>query len=400
MRPEGLPVSRWLPILLGCLTAVGSLSVDIYLPAFPAIEASYRAPAGSAQLTLAAFFAGLAVGQLAQGTLADRFGRRLPLLAGLVVYTIASAGCALSPNIATLSAMRALAAFGASAGMVIPRAVVRDLADGPAAARLMSQLMLVMGVAPIVAPTLGGVLLNIGAWPLIFWADALYGLACVALIWFWLPETLPPQRRARLGFAGLAVRYIGVLQDRGFLAFALLGGSAMFGLYAFIAGSPPVFIGHYHLGPAAYGVLFGLSAAGFITGSQANYHVVRRFGAPRVLRAAVRLYLAATLALAGFAWVGGFGVATVVFPVMVSMFCLGCVSPNAAVGALSKHASQAGSASAMMGTIQFVLAAISGSAIGWLTDGTARPMATLMVAGAACAVLADLFRPALKQQSP
>lgn len=393
------PVSRWLPALLGGLTAVGSLSIDIYLPAFPAIEASYHARAGSAQITLAAFFAGLAVGQLIQGTLADRFGRRLPLLAGLVVYTVASAGCALSPDIATLSAMRALAAFGASAGMVIPRAVVRDLADGPAAARLMSQLMLVMGVAPIVAPTLGGTLLGVGAWPLIFWADALYGLACVALIWFWLPETLASQRPARLG-AGLAARYVGVLRDRGFLAFALLGGSAMFGLYAFIAGSPPVFIGHYHLGPTAYGVLFGLSAAGFITGSQANYHVVHRFGAPRVLRAAVRLYLVATLALAGFAWAGGFGVATVVFPVMVSMFCLGCVVPNAAVGALSKHASQAGSASAMMGTIQFVLAAISGSAIGWLTDGTARPMASLMVAGAACAVLADLFRPSLTRQSP
>ncbi len=385
--------SRWMPVLLGSLAAIGPLSIDIYLPAFPAIEASFQAPLGSAQNTLAAFFAGLAVGQLVQGALADRFGRRGPLLVALGIYTAASLGCALAPGIGFLSAMRALAAFGGAAGMVIPRAIVRDLADGHAAAKLMSQLMLVMGVAPIIAPTIGSGILRLGSWRLIFWVDVVYGLTCLLVVWRALPETLEMARRTHAGLAGLAARYVMVVRDRGFLSFASLGGFAMFGLFAFIAGSPPVFIEEYQVGATVYGMLFGVSAAGFIAGSQVNPYVVRRFGAIAVLQVATWVYLAVTLVFAAFAFVGGFGVASVVLPVMAALFCLGFVNPNAAVGALSGHATQAGSASAVMGTLQFVLAAISGTLVGWLTDGTARPMAGLMVTGAICAVIADLCRP-------
>lgn len=385
--------SRWLPLLLGGLAAIGPLSIDIYLPAFPAIEATFHTPEGSAQNTLAAFFAGLAVGQLVQGALADRLGRRVPLLVALAVYTLASLGCALAPGIGFLSTMRAAAAFGGAASMVIPRAIVRDLADGHAAAKLMSQLMLVMGVAPIVAPTIGSVILRLGSWRLIFWTDVVYGLVCLLVVWRALPETLEPARRMRAGLAGLLTRYILVSRDRGFLTFAGLGGFAMFGLFSFIAGSPPVFIEEYHLGATAYGLLFGLAAGGFIAGSQINPHLVRRFGPLLVLRAAVWLYLGVTLVFAGLAFVGGFGVASVVAPVMAALFCLGFVNPNAAVGALSGHAAQAGTASALMGTLQFILAAISGTAVGWLTDGTARPMAALMVVGAVFAVICDLCQP-------
>ncbi len=221
-------------------------------------------------------------------------------------------------------------------------------------------------------------------------------MVCLALVWRGLPETLEVERRARLGFLDLMARYVAVLRDRGFLAYALLGGFAMFGLFAFIAGSPPVFIGHYHLGPSAYGLLFGLSAAGFIAGSQVNPHVVLRYGPAAVLRVAVRVYLCANLTLAAFAFAGGFGAVTVVLPVMAALFCLGFIIPNSAVGALSGHAAQAGSASAVMGTLQFILAAISGSAVGWLTDQTARPMAALMVTGAILAVVADFLRPPLR----
>ena len=252
-----MPFPSWLPILLGVLTAVGPVSTDMYLPAFPAIEAALGGRAGTAQMTLAAWFAGLAVGQLTQGMLADRFGRRWPLLAGTSVYTIATLGCALAPDLVTLTACRLVAAFGGSAGMVIPRAIVRDLADGHAAARLMSRLMLVMGVAPILAPSLGGLVLAFAGWQAIFWICAVYGAACCALVGALLPDTLPPHRRLRLGLGGLFARYVAILRERGFITHALTGGASTFGLFAYLGGSPAVFENIYHLAPVTYGALFG-----------------------------------------------------------------------------------------------------------------------------------------------
>ena len=378
--------------MLGFLTAVGPLSTDMYLPAFPAIEASYGAPEGTAQITLAAWFAGLAIGQLTQGSLADRFGRRGPLIAGLALYTLASAACALAPTLGWLTAMRAVAAFGGSASMVLPRAVVRDLADGHAAARLMAQLMLVMGVAPILAPTLGGLLLGVASWHVIFWFAAAHGGISVLLVSRLLPETLPHNRRIRLGVAGLLSRYLEVLRERTFFLNVAIGGCALFALFAYLGGSPPVYLQLYRLPPPVYGVLFGLCAAGYIAGAQINPVLLRRFGASRVLRAFVRLYLAANLLLTGFAFAGGFGVVSVFVPIFLGMSCMGFITPNTTVAALSRHATHAGSASALMGTIQFLLAAVSGSVVGLLTDGTARPMAALMLLGATCAVVADALR--------
>ena len=385
--------SRWLAPLLGFLTAVGPLSTDMYLPAFPAIEAGYGAPEGTAQITLASWFAGLAVGQITQGTLADRLGRRRPLMIGLVVYTLASAGCALAPNLTVLTILRAVAAFGGSASMVLPRAIVRDLADGHAAARLMSQLMLVMGVAPILAPTLGGLMLSVATWHAIFWFAAAHGLLALLVVWQVLPETLAPARRVRLGLAGLLSRYGVVLQDRNFLLYMAIGSFVMFSMFAYLSGSPPVYIQLFGLSPPVYGMLFGLCAAGFIFGAQINPALIHRFGAARVLRVAVRLFLAATLLLTVLAFAGGAGgIAGVFVPILLGMSTLGFIMPNTAVGALSRHANQAGSASALMGTVQFIFAAISGSLMGVLTDGTARPMAAMMLLGAICATVADLSR--------
>ena len=385
--------SRWLAPLLGFLTAVGPLSTDMYLPAFPAIEASYGAPEGTAQITLASWFAGLAVGQITQGTLADRLGRRRPLMIGLVVYTLASAGCALAPNLTVLTILRAVAAFGGSASMVLPRAIVRDLADGHAAARLMSQLMLVMGVAPILAPTLGGLMLSVATWHAIFWFAAAHGLLALLVVWQVLPETLAPARRVRLGLAGLLSRYGVVLQDRNFVLYMAIGSFVMFSMFAYLSGSPPVYIQLFGLSPPVYGMLFGLCAAGFIFGAQINPALIHRFGAARVLRVAVRLFLAATLLLTVLAFAGGVGgIAGVFVPILLGMSTLGFIMPNTAVGALSRHANQAGSASALMGTVQFIFAAISGSLMGVLTDGTARPMAAMMLLGAICATVADASR--------
>ncbi len=384
----------WLPVLLGFLTAVGPLSTDMYLPAFPAIEASLGGQPGTAQITLATWFAGLAIGQVTQGSLADRYGRRGPLVVGTVIYTLASAGCALAPDIWTLSAFRFLAAFGGSASMVIPRAMVRDLADGHAAARLMSRLMLVMGAAPILAPTLGGLVLGFAPWHVIFWITTAYGAICCALVWGALPDTLRPSHRTRLSLAGTLSRFAGVVRDRVFLGYALTGGFGMFGMFAYIGGSSPVFIEHFGFSPAQYGMLFGLSAAMYIAASQFNPRVVQRFGIPAVLRAALMVLVAAASVLVAVSFAGVNRPAAVVGPIMLAMGSMGFVMPNAAVGALSRHAMQAGTASALMGTIQFALAACSGVMVGALTDGTPRPMAAMVLAGGLGAFAADRLRPA------
>ena len=384
--------SRWLAPLLGFLTAVGPLSTDMYLPAFPAIEASYGAPEGTAQITLASWFAGLAVGQIAQGTMADRLGRRVPLMAGLALYTLASIGCALAPSLTTLTIMRAVAAFGGSASMVLPRAIVRDLADGHAAARLMSQLMLVMGVAPILAPTLGGLVLSVASWHVIFWFAAVHGAISLVVVWRVLPETLPSTLRVRLGLAGLITRFGNILRERTFLLYMLTGSCVMFSMFAYLSGSPPVYIELFGLSPPVYGILFGLCAAGFILGAQVNPYLIRRFGPSTVLRVAVRTFLASTILLSALAFLGGFGVASVFVPILLGMSTMGFIMPNTAVGALSRHAAHAGSASALLGTIQFIFAALSGSLMGLLTDGTARPMAGMMLLGAVLATTVDAFR--------
>jgi DHA1 family bicyclomycin/chloramphenicol resistance-like MFS transporter len=388
-----MPSPAWLPLLLGFLIAVGPVSTDMYLPAFPAIEAALGGRPGTAQITLATWFAGLALGQITQGTLSDRLGRRGPLIAGTALYTLASAGCALAPNLPTLAAMRFLAAFGGSASMVIPRAVVRDLADGLAAARMMSQLILVMGVAPIIAPTLGGLVLSFAGWQAIFWIAAGYGaLACV-LVCLKLPETLPAGGRVRLGPGALVGRYLAIVRERSFATHALVAGFTSFALFAYLGGSPETFIVRFHLPPQHFGMLFGACAGAYILASQLNPRLLPRFGISRLLRAGVGGGLAAALGLVAFAaadvgpW---WGLALCVF---LSMASMGFSNPNAMVGALSRHAAHAGSASALMGTLQYALGAMSGLLVGLAADGTARPMAALMLLGSLGATAADLARP-------
>ncbi len=382
----------WLPILLGFLTAIGPISTDMYLPAFPAIESSMGLEIGSAQVTLATWFLGLAVGQVTQGSLADRFGRRAPLIFGTAVYALANVGCAVSPDLFTLSAFRFLAAVGGSASMVIPRAIVRDLTEGHAAARLMSRLILVMGAAPILAPSLGGLLLQVASWPMIFWVGAVYGAICCVLVWSFLPDTLAAEKRTRLGIGRTLLRFGEIGRERSFVTHALMGGMGMFGMFAYIGGSPQVLIDGFHLSPSLYAVVFSACAANFILFSQLNPYLLQRYGADRVLRMAVRLFLAAALVLAVVAFLQVPVWWAIIPPVMMCLGCQGVNMPNAAVGALQRHAAHAGSASALMGTIQFCLAAVSGLLVGALADGSARPLAGLMVIGATGAVVADIYR--------
>jgi DHA1 family bicyclomycin/chloramphenicol resistance-like MFS transporter len=388
-HPATMPFPSWLPLLLGLLSAVGPLSTDMYLPAFPAIQAALG---GEPQVTLAAWFVGLAVGQMTQGTLSDRFGRRGPLIAGLALFTLGAVGCALAPSLGTLALMRLLGGFGGSAGMVINRAIVRDLADGHAAARLMSRLTLIMGAAPILAPTLGGVVMAYAGWQAIFWILAAYGAISGALVALYLPETLPEAARIRLGPGAIASRYAHILRERSFISHAMVGGFATAGIFAYLGGSPGVFIDLFHLSPAQYGALFGTCAAGFIISSQINPRLLPRFGASRVMRASVRVFAAAAVMLLA-ATAGPWGFLSIAVPVFVTMATQGYTMPNSVVGALSRHAAHAGAASALMGTLHFSLGAVAGLAVGLLADGTARPMAGLMLLCALCAAACDLLRP-------
>lgn len=386
----------WLPLLLGVLTAVGPMSTDMYLPAFPAIEASLGGQAGSAQITLAAWFLGLAVGQITQGTASDRFGRRRPLIAGLCLYTLASIGCAVSTNLLTLSLFRFVSALGGSAGMVVPRAVVRDLADGHEAVRLMSQLMLIMGVTPILAPTLGGVILGSGgSWHMIFWAATAYGLICMVAVWRLLPDTLPPHRRIRLRAGALLLRCLAIARERGFLTNAVLASWTSFAIFAYVAGSPPVFIQVFHLTPAQYGILFGANAACYISAIQINTRAVYRWGLSRVMNWASAAFLLSTTIEMTMAWLRVSHLWLVLLPLTAGWISMGFLSPNAGISALSRHARRAASASALMGTFQFILAAVSGIGISFLEDGTARPMASLLLLGSIGVAAANFLRPRL-----
>lgn len=393
VRAPAKPVPAWLPRLLGFFIAVGPAATDMYLPAFPAVEASFGTEPGTAQLTLAAWFAGLAVGQITQGTLSDRFGRRRPMILGTALFTLATIGCALAPSLGWLTVFRALSAIGASAGMVIARAMVRDLADGHHAAVMMSRLMLVMGVAPILAPSIGGLVLTFAHWRVIFWILAVYGATCSFLAWRVLPETLPPEKRIRLKAVEQVTRYVSIIKERGFLTHAAMGGSGSFCMFAYLAGSSPVFILGFGLSPSQFALIFGLCSCGLIAGSQINARLLPRLGLSVMLRTISRVSLAATATLVALAFSGVHLLPLIVAPIFVALSCQGFSNANTSVGALSRHSAHAGSASALMGMAQFSLGASSGLLVGLFTDGTPRGMAALMFCGSLGAVIADHFRP-------
>ncbi|MBB2174710.1 multidrug effflux MFS transporter [Gluconacetobacter johannae] len=395
----------WIAILLGFLTAVGPVSTDIYLPAFPALEASLHAPAGSAQMTLAVWFVGLAVGQITMGPLSDRFGRRMPMLVGTLVYTLASAGCALAPDIWTFSSFRLLASLGASASLVIPSACVRDMSHGNEAARLMSRLVLVMGVVPILAPTLGGFVLSFTTWRSIFWASAVYGLICIFLVARVLPETLAPDDRSVIPPVALASRYLTLARDRGFITNALVAGFAAFMSFTYLSEAPSVFIHLFGFSPAQFGMLFGVFAVCMIGASQLNGMLVGRIDATRILGLSVGTAVLGTVAMVvvsivmafamrGGALLHGLALIPLILTMMVALGTTGIIGPNATVGAMADHPRLAGSAAAFIGTLQYVLGAVAGAVVGMLPASNPVPMAGVMLLGAVIMLMMVLMRPA------
>ncbi|WP_439859760.1 multidrug effflux MFS transporter [Pseudomonas sp. MBLB4136] len=373
-------------LILGALCAFGPLAIDFYLPSFPTLARAFATDVEHVQLSLAAYFVGLALGQLVYGPLADRFGRRRPLLVGVLLFGLASLACALASSLETLIAARFVQALGGCAGMVVTRAVVRDLCDPITSAKVFSQLVLVMGIAPILAPLAGGLLLSSLGWQSIFLCLALFAALCMLAVALWLPETLS-QEAAPASLSGVLGEYRRLLGDRPFIGHALTGGLSIAGMFAYIAGSPFVFIELYGVPAAHYGWLFGSNAAGFILAAQLNAWLVARHGPGYWLRRLVWFYLACSLALL----VVALGQPAALWPLLLPLFgciaSLGVLLPNSTACAMAGQGRHAGSASALLGSLQFAIAASAAALVGALHDGTAWPMAAVICG---CGVLATM----------
>ncbi|QXH36409.1 multidrug effflux MFS transporter [Pseudomonas muyukensis] len=379
-------------LILGALSAFGPLAIDFYLPAFPAMAHAFATDEKHVQTTLAAYFLGLSLGQLAYGPVADRFGRRIPLLFGVGLFTLASLACAYAPNLDSLIVARFVQALGGCAGMVLSRAIVSDKCDAVASAKVFSQLMLVMGLAPILAPMLGGVLVNVAGWQSIFLALSLFSAACLVAVGLGLPESLPAHV-PRQPLSGALRQYLRLLGDRVFVGHALTGGVAIAGMFAYIAGSPFVFIKLYGVPAEHYGWLFGTNAAGFILMAQVNARLLAKRGPAFLLARAVWLYLAAALALLLVAALRPVALWPLLVPLFVCIASLGCIIPNASACAMSGQGARAGSASALMGCLQFSVAAAAAALVGVLHDGSAVPMALVIsLCGALVVSVAMLTR--------
>lgn len=367
-----------LTFMLGSLTALGPLSIDMYLPSFQAIARDLTASPAQVQLTLAVFFVALGIGQAFYGPLSDRFGRRRPLCFGLALYVLASAGCALARSIEALVAWRFAQALGGCAGMVIARAVVRDRFDEREAARFFSLLILVTGLAPILAPSIGGQILVFFSWRAIFWTLAGFALVGFITATFLLPESLPPERRTEGGVATALRVYARLLRDRAFMRYALSGALVISGMFAYIFGSPFVFMQIYGVRPERFGWIFGAIALGLISASQLNRVVLARVAGARILSHALVVTAAAGVILLVMAWTGVGGLAGLLGPLFVYIASLGFVLPNVIATALGPQGRNAGTASALLGTLQFGAGATVGALLGVLGDGTAVPMAGLI----------------------
>ncbi len=370
--------------ILGLLAAYGPVSIDMYLPALPALAADLGATAEAAQATLSATFIGFALGQLLMGPLSDRFGRRPILLYGSALYVLSSIGCAVIGDIGTMTGLRFLQAIAASSGVVIARAVVRDLFDVREAARVQSLIMLVMSMAPLLAPFVGGYVLTWFGWRVIFWILALFGAVCLLTVLRGLPESLDREYRQAGPWTGVLVQYIRVLKDRQAVGLILTSSFSFAGMFAFFAGSPFVYIELYGVPAEHYGLLFAVNVLGLTFFSFLNSRLVMRLGIKRMTTAGCTIIVVSGLILVAVAASGVGGLAALVAAILGCIGCLALVGANALAGALVHFPSSAGTAAALFGGCQFTAGALAATFVGLLHDGTALPMALVM---SACGLL-------------
>ncbi len=380
----------WVLAVLSALMGFASISTDLYLPALPAMTTALHAGAGSMEVTISSYLAGFSLGQLLWGPIGDRFGRRMPIVIGLVLFAIGSAGCALSTSAIEVIGWRIVQASGACAGVVLGRAMVRDLYSGERAAQMMSTLMTVMAIAPLLGPFVGGQILNFGSWQAIFWTLVAIGaLTLIAVLT--IPETLPAERRNHEPLSGALGEYLRLLRQPRILGFIGAGAFFYAGMFAYIAGTPFAYISFYHVPAQFYGLLFGAGILGIMATNLLNARLVVRVGGVRLMRigtggAAIAAVLLIFDSLAGFG-----GLAGVAIPLFVFVGMTGLIVANSISGAMASFPDRAGTVSALVGALQYGAGIVGSALVGALADGTPMPMAWVIgaasVGSVACAFL-------------
>jgi len=364
---------------MGALNALAPISIDMYLPAFPSMAQSLAATHGEVERTLAAYLIGLSLSQLIYGPLADRYGRKPPLVAGLLLYVAASLGCAFAESIGTLTLWRIAQAVGGACGIAIPRAVVRDHYDTQDAARALSMLMLVMGLAPILAPLIGGQMLAFTGWRGLFVLMASAATLLLMATATTMRESLAPERATPLSWQTMGNNYRELFAHRRFMLFSLTGGMGSAGMFAYISGSPRVFIEHFGVSPKLYGLFFGLNAVALIIGSQLSARLLRRHTPDTLLRRAQHLMVITVLALLALTLVDTLPLPLLMLGLLLFMASQGFVSPNSAAMALAEQGRRLGMASALLGALQLGCGALAGLLVSALTAPGALPL-TLVLA--------------------
>ena len=384
-------------LILGLLSAIGPFAIDMYLPALPTIREALRTDVDTAQMSLMAFFAAVGIGQLIYGPVSDMVGRKPPIYFGLVLFALGSIGCAMAPDIHTLIAFRFVQGLGACAGMVIPRAIVRDMHTGHDAAQLMSLLMLVFSVSPVLAPLTGSLVIRLTSWRGIFWTVAVVAVFGLVLAATALKETRPREARVASNARTALAAYGTLLRDPHYLGLVFICSFGVASFFAYLANSSFVLIDHYGLSPTLYGLAFSVNAVSFIGAAQFTGALGKRYGLPRLVRSAVVGYslVMVALLLLNLAGIDNLGVMMALL--FIGYGFLGLVMPSSAVLALEEHGKIAGTASAFLGTIQFATGACVIGVVGRFLDGTARPM----LAGiAACSVIALVLAQRTLRQRP
>ncbi len=369
-----LPSGGWRVLaVLSALMGFASISTDFYLPAMPTMAAALGADAGTIEFTISGYLVGFSLGQLLWGPISDRHGRRLPVAAGLVLFIIGSAGCGLSGSAGTIIFWRVVQALGASASVVLARAMVRDLYEGSRAAQMLSTLIVIMAIAPLVGPILGAQVAALAGWRAIFWLLVVLGAATLVAL-FAIPETLPTARRSNQSLGRAALRYGELLKQRRILGYAGTGGFFYAGMFAYIAGTPFAFITYHHVPAEYYGLLFGAGILGIMATNIVNARLVRRLGIDRSLTGGtlIAALSAAVLAITAFANLGGLW--GLFLPLLVFVSCTGFIVANSIAGALADFPREAGAVSALIGALQYGSGIAGSGLVGAFADGTPWPM--------------------------
>jgi DHA1 family bicyclomycin/chloramphenicol resistance-like MFS transporter len=378
-------------LLLGAIIAFPPMAIDMYLPALPTIGAALRSSPEAAQQTVSAFFAGLAIGQFFYGSASDRLGRRGPLLTGIALFVLASALCAAATSMEMLLLGRVLQALGACGGIVISRAIVRDRFDHNHSAQVLSQLMLVMGLAPILAPLLGGWVLQVAGWRAIFWVLVVFGVAVGIAAFFLLPESRSDATAERARAENPVSAYFRLLGQRRMIGYMLGGSLNSACLFTYIAASPGLLMGTYGVPVSHFGWYFGVNAAGLIGASQLNRILLRRHTSDQVLAVLGVIAVIAAIALAIAAFTGLGGMWGVLVPLFFALASYGIMTGNTSAGALSVDPHRAGSASAIMGAASFGAGAAVSAITALFHDNSARPLACAFLICMTGSVLAIRF---------